>query len=57
MRGSSSLQALSLAISLLRRRVEDFIDKGGKVLDPETEEEYPLAGIWATFGDVGSIAR
>ena len=47
------MQALTLAISLLRRRVDDFIEKGGKVLDAETEEEYSLAGIWATFGDVG----
>src|SRR5262245_53214188 len=52
-RGGSSMQALTLAISLLRRRVEDFIEKGGKVLDAESEEEYPFAGIWATFGAVG----
>ena len=51
--GGSSMQALTLAISLLRRRVQDFVEKGGKVLDAETEEEYGPDEIWATFGDVG----
>jgi hypothetical protein len=34
-RGSDSMQALSLALSLAWQRVQDFVNKGGKVLDTE----------------------
>jgi len=33
--GEDSLQALSLALTLAWRRLQDFIDKGGVVLDRE----------------------
>jgi len=35
MRGDDSLQALVLALSLLWRRLQDFVEKGGTVLDRE----------------------
>ena len=35
MRGEDSLQALVLALSLLWRRLQDFVEKGGTVLDRE----------------------
>ena len=53
--GNDSMQALCLAVSLLRRRLEDFIEKGGKVLDPSDEGECSPEGIWAAFGDVGLV--
>jgi hypothetical protein len=51
-RGGDSLQALCLAISLLRRRLEDFIDKGGTILHAD-ESEWSQDSFSATFGDVG----
>jgi hypothetical protein len=33
--GEDSLQALSLALTLTWRRLQDFVDKGGTVLDRE----------------------
>jgi uncharacterized protein DUF6968 len=53
MRGADSMQALCLAISLLRRRLEDFVDKGGKILDADDESEWSLREAMAMFGDVG----
>ena len=35
MRGEDSLQVLVLALSLLWRRLQDFVEKGGTVLDRE----------------------
>jgi hypothetical protein len=54
MRGVSSMQALCLAISLLRSRVEGFLAKGGKVFDVADGTEWDARGISATFGRVGN---
>ena len=48
-RGVDSLQALALAIRLARKRVEDFLAKGGKVLHVDGTE-YPPDALWAGFG-------
>ena len=53
MGGTDSMQALCLAISLLRRRLEDFVDKGGKILDVDDESEWSLLETMAMFGNVG----
>ena len=47
------MQALCLAISLLRRRLEAFIREGGKVLDASDGSEWPPEAIATKFGDVG----
>jgi hypothetical protein len=51
--GGDSMQALCLAVSLVRRRLEDFIEKGGKILDADDGTEWPLDSLRAMFGDVG----
>jgi hypothetical protein len=47
-RGEDSLQALSLAISLLRQLLSAFVQDGGKVLNPDDESEVPLDAILGT---------
>ena len=49
MRGEDSLQALVLALSLLWRRLQDFVEKGGTVLDREGHA-YTLDELRRTFG-------
>jgi hypothetical protein len=49
-RGVDSFQALCLAISLVRALVEDFLDKGGRLLDPGDRSEWPRDAIPAIFG-------
>ena len=53
LRGVDSVQALCMAISLVRSRLEDFIDKGGKILHVEDGSEWDAAALAATFGRVG----
>lgn len=48
--GATSLQALCLAVGLVRSRVEDFMAKGGRVVDVEDDFEWDAKGIAATFG-------
>jgi hypothetical protein len=52
-RGVDSLQALCLAISLVRTRLEDFIRDGGKILDVEDGSEWGVRELGATFGRTG----
>lgn len=52
-RGSTSLQALCLAVTLVRSRVEDFISKGGKVLDIDGRCEWDAKSLAAVFGAMG----
>jgi hypothetical protein len=49
-RGSDSMQALSLALSLLWRRLEDFLKNGGKVLEAGGGPEYKLEDLRAILG-------
>ena len=49
MRGEDSLQALVLALSLLWRRLQDFVEKGGTVLDREGHA-YTLDELRRTLG-------
>jgi hypothetical protein len=41
--GEDPLQALSLALSLVRWQCEAFLQQGGRILFPETGENVPLA--------------
>jgi hypothetical protein len=49
-RGGDSMQALCLAIALIRARVEDFMASGGRVADVQDGEEWDMAGVHALFG-------
>jgi len=48
--GGSSLQALCLAIALVRSRVENFISKGGRVFGREDDLEWDPRHVMAVFG-------
>jgi len=49
-RGADSVQALCLAMWLVRSRIEDFIHKGGKVLHAEDGSEWDRRTLMAHFG-------
>ena len=44
--GTDSLQSLCLASSLVGRLLQDFVAKGGKILDPEDRAEVRLATVF-----------
>jgi hypothetical protein len=44
--GSSTLQALLLAVRFLGMRLHDFLSKGGHVLDPEDDSDTALDGLF-----------
>jgi uncharacterized protein DUF6968 len=48
-RGSDSMQALSLALSFVWLQVQDFVEKGGKVLDRE-RHSYSLDELRRILG-------
>jgi len=48
--GVDSMQALTLAMAALRARIEDFLDKGGRVLDVDSGSEWPRRVLLDTFG-------
>ena len=48
-RGNDSMQALGLAIGLVRKRVQDFLDKGGTVRFVDGTE-CPPDLLWAELG-------
>jgi hypothetical protein len=48
--GADSLQSLCLATSSVRLRLEAFLVKGGKVLDPDDRSEISVSGLTAMFG-------
>jgi hypothetical protein len=48
-RGADSMQALNLAIAFALLRVEDFIEKGGKVLDGDGQL-YSVADLRKILG-------
>ena len=49
-RGGDPMQALCLAIRLLRDRFEAFIEDGGRILDIDEGSEWSLDTVMATFG-------
>jgi hypothetical protein len=57
MSGVDSMQALCLAIATVRARIEDFVDKGGKVLDAGDGSEWPRRALLATFGTTSNKTR
>lgn len=56
-RGGDSVQALCLAITLVRLRIEDFIEKGGRVLDPDNGSEWDKRMLRAAFGQRTTTRR
>jgi hypothetical protein len=44
--GVSSWQSLCLAVSLVRSRLEDWLSKGGAILDTEEREPVRLASLF-----------
>ena len=56
-RGEDSLQALCLAISFLRLRVDDIMDRGNRLLHIEDGTEWDQRARAATFGTLGSRRR
>jgi hypothetical protein len=55
--GVDSMQALCLAIAIVRARIEDFVDKGGKVLDAGDGSECSRRALRATFGTTWKKGR
>jgi hypothetical protein len=51
------MQALCLAITLVRLRIEDFIEKGGRVLDPDNSSEWDKQMLEAAFGQSATTQR
>jgi len=49
--GVSSMQALCLAISLVRTRIHDFISKGGRITDGDADSN--AKDVEALFGSIG----
>lgn len=49
--GHDSLQALCLAVFLARRMLENYVEKGGSLLDPVSREEWSLQDLGTIFGD------
>jgi hypothetical protein len=44
--GEDSLQSLTLALGLLRRRLEAQVQKGARLLQPNEDEDFPLEGYF-----------
>jgi hypothetical protein len=55
--GVDGLQALCLAISLARRVLREFLEGGGRLLDPQDQEEYSQVELETIFGVAGSRRR
>jgi uncharacterized protein DUF6968 len=52
--GEDSLQALCMAMSMIRALLERFVEQGGRVLSPEDRTDFPIE---ATFGLMGAANR
>lgn len=48
-RGASTLQALLLAIRFLGMRLHDFLSKGGRVVDPDEDQDMPLEAYFGAL--------
>ena len=55
-RGVDSLQALCLATSLIRLRLEDVLSKGGTLLDVDDDSEWDRRAVLAAFGASASLS-
>jgi len=53
-RGNDSLQALCLALSLVRMRLQDIVEEGGKVLNVGDGSECSARDLAAMFGWLGT---
>lgn len=50
-RGEGSWQALCLAITFVRARLDDFCEKGGRILDPRDRHEVSLSVLFGRRWD------
>ncbi len=48
--GEDSLQAFLLAVTLVNSELQRFIDRGGRVLYPDTNDDFPLEIISVDYG-------
>ena len=55
--GTTTLQALCLALTLVRRRLEDALDKGCTLAAAEGDELYQRDDLAALFSDIGAAER
>jgi hypothetical protein len=47
LRGTSTLQAVLMAVRFIGWRLHDFLSKGGRVLDPEEEDaDFPIEALF-----------
>jgi hypothetical protein len=51
--GEDSLQALCLGLSYIRMKLEDHLEKGGRLLLPEGREEISRHDLAAWFSRIG----
>ncbi len=54
--GQDSLQALCLGLSFIRRRLEDFLAKGGRLFLDEGRGEISRDDLVSWFSQIGSAA-
>jgi len=54
MAGEDSLQALCMAMSMIRALLERFVAQGGRVVCPDDGTDFPID---ATFGLMGAASR
>ena len=53
--GQDSLQALCLGLSFIRSRLEDFLDKGGRLFLPGGRDEVSQRDLATWFSRVGGL--
>ena len=56
-RGASSWQALTLAIFLLRSRIDDFVETGGTILTGADGSTWDKRALTSTFGPPTALPR
>lgn len=52
-RGEHSLQALCMGLSFIRRRLEDYLEQGGRLFWPEGGDEVSRSEVASIFSPVG----
>jgi hypothetical protein len=55
--GQDSLQALCLGLSFVRLRLEDFVEKGGRLFLPDGRDEISRQDFAAWFSRVGGLGN
>ena len=53
MAGEDSLQALCMAMSMIRALLERFVAQGGRVLSPEDRSDFPIDATFGLMGEAG----